>query len=75
MGLELRFSYFSRRLTEQTGTSTLKLRSRTTEETEIGNSACPKAFANLLSNLSEKNPSETLCISAFAKGRRTYGLQ
>ena len=46
-GPELRFSYFSLRLPELTGTSILKLPSRTIEETEIGNSADPKAFANL----------------------------
>jgi len=56
MGPELRFSYFSRRLTELTGTSSLKLLGRTVEQTEIGENANPEEFEKLLNNLAERKP-------------------
>ena len=74
MGPELRFSYFSRRLTELTGTSTLKLLGRTIEETEIGNSADPKAFANLLSDLSEKKPFRNFVYRRVREGKNDVWL-
>lgn len=68
MGPELRFSYFSRRLTELTGASSLKLLGRTIQETEIEKSSDPALFHALLEQLEQRKPFRNFTYSRKRKG-------
>lgn len=56
MGPELKFSYFSKRLTELTGVSALKLLGRTVEETDIAQYADDASYREFLSCLHSRKP-------------------
>jgi PAS domain S-box-containing protein len=56
MGPELKFSYFSRRLAELTGISSLKLLGRELAETDISDTADPAEFEALMSDLAARRP-------------------
>jgi len=56
MGPDLKFSYFSRRLTELTGISSLKLLSRTLDDTNIGRNSDEAAYRELLDCLHARRP-------------------
>jgi len=56
MGPDLKFSYFSRRLTELTGISSLKLLGRTLDETNIAQNSDEAAYRELFNCLHARQP-------------------
>ena len=73
MGPGLKFSYFSRRLTELTGISSLKLLSRALDDTNIGRKSDEVAYRELLDCIHVRQPFRSLVYrQKFANGETAW---